>query len=165
MGWNVSCLLHIQNWYRKHTRSPFTVHKEKVKRLSKIVAATNAKVVMSSSWRSAFWKVPYEEKTGNQKLLADLLNKYNIEVIDITPKSSDGRRDKEILSWISNHENEIDRFVILDDERFDLECFVDTHLVQTSSVPRGKMIMGRWYENTGLKRKHIKRAIQILNNT
>ena len=165
MGWNVSCLLHIQNWYRKHTRSPFTVHKEKVKRLSKIVAATNAKVVMSSSWRSAFWKVPYEEKTENLKLLTDLLNKYNIEVIDITPKSSDGRRDKEILSWISNHENEIDRFVILDDERFDLECFVDTHLVQTSSVPRGKMIMGRWYENTGLKRKHIKRAIQILNNT
>lgn len=157
-------MLHIQNWYRKHTRSPFTVHKEKVKRLSKIVAATNAKVVMSSSWRGAFWKVPYEEKTGNQKLLTDLLNKYNIEVIDITPKSPDGRRDKEILSWMSKHENEIDNFVILDDERFDLECFVDTHLVQTSSVPRGKMIMGHWYENTGLKRKHVKRAIQILNS-
>lgn len=157
-------MLHIQNWYRKHTRSPFTVHKKKVKRLSKIVAATNAKVVMSSSWRSAFWKVPYEEKTGNQKLLTDLLNKYNIKVVDITPKSPDGRRDKEILSWITKHENEIYSFVILDDERFDLECFANTQLVQTSSVPRGKMIMGHWYENTGLKKKHVKKAIQILNH-
>lgn len=160
----MSCLLHIQNWYRNHTKSPFTIHKEKVKRLYKIVAKTDAKIVMSSSWRGAFWKVPYEEKSMDQKLLVDLFNKYNIEVIDITPKSSDGRRDKEILYWISQHENEVDNFVILDDERFDLECFVDTHLVQTSSVPRGKMIMGKWYENTGIKRKHVKKAIKILNN-
>lgn len=128
------------------------------------MAATNSKVVMSSSWRGGFWNVPYEEKTEDQKLLTDLLNKYNIEVIDITPKLPDGRRDKEILSWISKHENEINNFVILDDERFDLECFVNTHLVQTSSVPRGKMIMGHWYENTGLKRKHVKKAICMLNN-
>lgn len=164
LGWNISRLLHVQNWYRKHTRKPFTIHKEKMRRLSKIVVATDSKVVMSSSWRSGFWNIPYKEKTKDQKLLTDLLNKYNIEVIDITPTSSDGRRDKEILSWISKHENEIDNFVILDDERFDLECFVDTHLVQTSLVPRGKIIMGYWYENTGLKRKHVKRAIRVLNN-
>lgn len=118
---------------------------------------------MSSSWRHSFWNVSYEDKSEDQKLLTDLLNKYNIEVIDITPKSLDGRRDKEILSWLSHHENKIKNFVILDDERFDLECFVGTHLVQTSSVPKGKMIMGFWYENTGLRNKHVKRAIEILN--
>lgn len=154
----------MQNWYRKHTRSPFTIHKEKIKRLSKIVAATGSKIVMSSSWRGGFWNIPYEEKTEDQKLLTNLLNKYKIEVIDITPESSDGRRDKEILAWISKHNNKINNFVILDDERFDLECFVNTHLVQTSFVPRGKIIMGHWYENTGLKRRHVKRAIKILNN-
>lgn len=153
----------MQKWYRKYTRGPFTIHKEKVKRLYNIVAETGAKIVMSSSWRSVFWNVSYEEKSKDQKLLVDLLNKYNVEVIDITPNSPDGRRDKEISSWISQHENEIDNFVILDDERFDLECF-DTHLVQTSSVPRGKIIMGKRYENIGIKRKHVKKAIKILNN-
>ncbi len=160
----MSCLLHIQDRYRKHIRNPFTIHKEKIKYLSKIVAATDSKVVMSSSWRGGFWNVPYEEKTDNQKLLTDLLNKYNIEVIDITPKSSDGRRDKEILSWLSKHQNEVDNFVILDDECFDLECFKDTHLVQTSSVKKGKLIMCPWFKNRGLKRKHVRRAIWILNN-
>lgn len=162
-GWNISCFLHIQNWYKKYARKPFAIHEEKVKRLAKIVHSTYAKVVMSSIWRYGFWNVPYENKSDNQKLLTDLLKKYDIEVIDITPKSFDGRRDKEILSWLSQHENEIDSFVVLDDERFDLECFVGTHLVQTSSVPKGKMIMGFWYENTGLKNNHVKKAIEILN--
>ena len=54
---------------------------------------------MSSTWRDMFWKVPYNEKTYNQKKLVNLLNKYNIEVIDSTPKSPDGRRDKERLAW------------------------------------------------------------------
>ena len=118
---------------------------------------------MSSIWRYGFWNVPYENKSKDQRLLTDLLNKYNIEVIDITPKSFDGRRDKEILSWLAQHENGVDKFVILDDERFDLECFADTHLVQTSSVPKGKTIMSFWYENTGLKNKHVEKAIDILN--
>ena len=77
-------MLHIQNWYRKHTRSPFTVHKEKVKRLSKIVAATNAKVVMSSSWRGAFWKVPYEEKIGNLKFVSLTAAQYSNAAKDNT---------------------------------------------------------------------------------
>lgn len=163
LGWNIACLLHVQNWYKTHTRSPFTIHEEKVKRLSKIVKATNAKVVMSSSWRFAFWKDKYEDKTDNQKLLTDLLNKYNIEVIDITPSDIERRRENEILMWLSNVKNEVNNFVILDDERFDLEYFVDNHLVQTSSVPRGKIIMGKWYESTGLKMKHVRKAIKILN--
>ena len=118
---------------------------------------------MSSSWRGMFWKVPYNEKTYNQKKLVDLLDKYNIEVIDITPRLLDGRRDKEILAWLSKHEDEVEKFVILDDERFDLECFVDSNLVQTSSVLKGNIIKGNWRENTGLKRKHVKKAIKILN--
>lgn len=117
---------------------------------------------MSSTWRSMFWEVPYNEKTDNQKKLVDLLNKYNIEVIDITPKSPDRRRDKEILAWLSKYEDKVEKFVILDDERFDLECFADSNLVQTSSVLKGDIIKGNWKENTGLKRKHVKKAIEIL---
>lgn len=161
-GWNFACALSIEKWYRKNTRKPFGVHEDKVKRLSKIIKATDAKVVMSSSWRNGFWK-PYAEKTGRQKTLTDMLNRYEINVIDITPTSPNGRRDKEILTWLARHEDEVESFVILDDERFDLECFTGSRLVQTSSAPRGKMIMGHWYENTGLKSKHAREAIKILN--
>ena len=163
LGWRIACFLHIKELYRKLT-DVSGVHERKVKRLAKIVHKTGAKVVMSSSWRGYFWKVPYDEKTGNQKKLADLLNKYNIEVIDITPKSPDGRRDKEILTWLSRHEDEVENYVILDDERFDLECFVGSKLVQTSTAAFGEIIRGHWSEDTGLKNKHIKEAVKILNN-
>lgn len=152
----------FSNWYRNKI-NPSGIHEKKVKRLAKIIQNTNAKVVMSSSWRIGFWDVSYEEKIGRQKVLADMLNKYNIDVIDITPYSNNGRREDEIIAWLSRHEDEVESFVILDDERSDLQCFVGSNLVQTSSVPRGKMIMGHWYENTGLKNKHVKKAIKILN--
>lgn len=166
LGWKIVYMLHnekLKEFYRK-TMDSCGIHERKVKLLAKIVKKTNAKVVMSSSWRFGFWNTSYNEKSYNHKRLYDLLNKYKIEVIDITPKSHDGRRDKEILGWLSKHEDEIHNFVILDDERYDLECFVDNHLVQTSSVSKGEMIAGCWKENTGLKRRHARRAINILNN-
>ena len=165
LGWKLACLSHseyIKDWYRRVT-DPFGVHERKVKRLAKIIKKTDAKVVMSSSWRFGWWNTLYEDMFDDQRKLTDLLNKYNIEVIDITPKSPDGRRDKEILAWLSKHEDEVESFVILDDERFDLECFVDSNLVETSSVLKGDIIKGNWRENTGLKRKHVKKAIGILN--
>ena len=157
-------LLHLQKWADKHSRDPFGIHKEKVKKLAKIVRKTNAKVVMSSSWRHAFWKTPYKDKKGNLKILADELNSYGIEVIDITPKLSSGRRDEEIQEWLTKNKEIVDNFVILDDERFDLECFVNSNLVLTSSLKKGEMIKGNWKENTGLKNKHVRKAIKILKN-
>lgn len=166
LGWQLVYLTHnenIKDWYRKAT-DPCGVHESKVKRLSKIVQKTNAKVVMSSSWRDYFWKVPYEDKHDRQRKLADYLNKYYIEVIDITPHATNGQRDAEILTWLAQHEDEVENFIILDDENSFLTAFhEDDRFIQTSSVPRGKIIMGLWYENTGLKNKHIKQAIHILN--
>lgn len=41
-------------------------------------------------------------------------------------------------------------------------CFVGSRLVQTSSVSSGQIITGHWRDNTGLKNKHIKEAVRIL---
>lgn len=164
LGWSIVRKINnkkLKQWYTCKT-VPFGIHERKVKRLAKIVKATNAKVVMSSSWRFSYWKTPYDKQFTDQRKLTDLLKKYNIDIIDITPRSSDYRRDKEIQEWLSNHEDEVCRFVILDDERYDLECFVGTNLVQTSSVRKGQIIKGYAKENTGLKNKHVKQAIKIL---
>ena len=160
---DVSRFFHIPvNVMRKYLKV-FGVRKRYVKRLSKIIKKTNAKVVMSSSWRGAFWNLPYENKSDNQKRLVDLLNQYKIEVIDITPRLNDKRED-EINWWLNNNNfGDINSFVILDDESFDLQSFVGKQLVKTSSVKEGSMIQGLSYEDTGLKRKHVKRAIRILN--
>lgn len=167
LGWKIVCITHneyIKDWYRKVT-SPCGVHESKVKRLARIVKHTKAKIVMSSSWRDYFWKVPHEEKRSAQKKLADLLNKYNIQVIDITPHDLNSKRDAEILTWLAQHEDKVENFIILDDENSFLRAFhEDKRFIQTSSVPRGKIIMGFWYENTGLRNKHVKKAIKILNN-
>lgn len=163
MGWKIVKLFKstkLRLWYRKLT-DPCGVHESKVRRLARIVRATNAKVVMSSSWRFGWWKTPYEKQWEDQKKLTDLLNKYKIEVIDITPDLG-GRRDKEILAWLADNKDLVKQFVILDDERYDLECFVGSHLVQTSSVGEGEMIMGFDREDTGLKNRHVKQAIEIL---
>ena len=157
LGWKLVCFTKsskLKSWYANWT-DPYGVHKSKVKRLAKIVRATNAKVVMSSSWRFGWWNTPYEEQYADQRKLTDLLTEFDIEVIDITPQSMDGRRDKEILAWLSKNEDIVLRYVILDDERYELECFVGSHLVHTSA--------GRGYVNAGLKRKHVKQAIEILS--
>lgn len=140
----------------------FGVHTRKVKLLSKIVKATGCKIVLSSSWRFG-WCVPYEQKDGHQKELVDKLNKYGIIIMDRTPiiefNGSYSHRETEIRDWLSRHDN-IESFVILDDEQFDLQGFIGKELVRTSN---SDYIKGNWYENTGLKRKHVKQAIKILN--
>lgn len=160
---NISKLLHVPVGVMREVLKVFDVKEKYVKRLSKIIKKTGAKIVMSSSWRHGYWNTTYEEKYRDQKRLHDLLQKYNLEVIDITPNSKNGNREDEINQWLTDTKLIIDRFVILDDESFDLQSFVGKELVKTSKVIEGNMIHGHPQEDTGLKRRHVKQAIQILN--
>lgn len=160
---NISKKLHIPTKIIRETLRIFEVKEKYVRRLSKIINKTGAKIVMSSSWRHGFWNTPYEEKYKDQKRLQDLLNKYHLDVIDITPGSNSGKREDEINQWLNETNLAVDSFVILDDESYDLQSFVGKELVKTSKVIEGKMIQGLPYEDTGLKRKHVRNAIKILN--
>lgn len=161
--WRIVDFLKIREWYKKHTRDIFGVHEEKLKRLAKIVRKTDAKVVLSASIRYAYWNTPSEEREDLLKEMEDGFKKYGIDVIDVTPRDKSANRSKEIIQWLNKHRDMVKSFVILDDEKSDLQCFVDTRLVQTSSIKKG-IIKGHWQENTGLKNKHIKKVIKILQN-
>lgn len=165
LGWNIVKRIKykpLELWYKRITE-PFGVHENKVKRLAKIIKATNAKIVLSSSWRYGWWQKPYEKQDMDQKRLTDLFNKYNIHVIDITPKDNNGRRGMEIYNWLAKHEDEVESFIILDDENYDMGIFQkDKRFIQTSTVSLNNMIIGKFSENTGLKRKHVKSAIRQL---
>lgn len=150
----------------------FGVHRAKVRRLSKIVKATGSKIVLSSTWRGAYFSSA-KNAPDNIILLKKRFKEYGIEVIGSTPDidtniirvPNNMRREFEIRSWLHQAEEyygiTVSRFAILDDEQFDLQGFVEKELVQTSwrntIMKRGP---SRW---TGLRRRHVKKVIEILN--
>ena len=145
---------------------------EKVKLLKEICDKTDAKVVISSSWRGSDYYTP-----RIYYILIDILISNGIEVLGDTThiktefegevsqniaettledlpylkiKYGTGRA-AEIKKWIDEHD--VDNFVILDDEDFDWSDYgYDKHWIQPT-----------WFGDGGLKREHVDRAIEILN--
>lgn len=109
--------------------------------LACIVRRTNAKIVVSSSWR-------------NCSLLDTLkkrLNDFSMSVFDVTGYNKNGIRGLEIKEWLDNH-NDIESFVILDDEVFDIKEHFPNNFVQTSM-------------KVGLQKEGAEKCIAILLNT
>ena len=162
LGWNIISKFNsdrLKSWYRDITE-PFGVHESKVKRLAKIVHNTmNTKVVISSCWR---FGLQSNNLSYAERKLLDLFDKYDIKIYDYTPILPSRKRENEIMAWLFRNP-QVNKFIILDDENFDLQSFIGKELIQTSSVPKGKYIKGKWYENTGLKNKHVRQAIKMLN--
>ena len=162
LGWDIISKFKsdkLKGWYRELTE-PSGVHERKVKRLAKIVHNTmNTKVVISSCWRSGLQS---NNLSDSEKRLLDLFDKYDIEIYDYTPILSSRKRENEIMAWLFRNP-QVNKFIILDDENADLQCFIGKELIQTSSVSRSRMIKGQWFENTGLKNKHVRQAIRMLN--
>ena len=144
---------------------------EKVKLLKEICDKTDAKVVISSSWRGSETYTP-----RIYHVLIDILTSNDIEILGDIPyidaefegdtaqimaettledlpylKTKYGTgRAAEIQKWISEHD--VDNFVILDDEDWDWSDYgYDTRWVQPT-----------WFGDGGLKREHVDRAIEIL---
>ena len=86
-----------------------------------IVNSTDAKIVLSSSWRKL---------SGHKEFITEQLARNGLEksFIDATP--SIGRRDEEIKAWIEANDF-TGNFAILDDDSFDLTLYKDK-LVKTS---------------------------------
>lgn len=172
LGWDIVCKLNskkLRNWYREWT-DPCGIHIRKLKRLAKIVRKTGAKVVMSSTWRMAWRYDGYRPVLKDSisagsvfRKLDNLFKAYNIELIGITPHLDNQGRDSEIIQWLAQHEDKVDNFIILDDENSFMKAFWNNErFIQTSEVPKGTLIIGRGIENTGLRRKHVKKAIRVL---
>jgi len=119
------------------------VFPEFVKRLNKITKATDAKLVMSTSWR-----------IGDLEWWADLvilLHNSGVKgfILGRTPNGRYKRRGNEIRAWLKEHKDEnIESFIILDDDG-DMGDYMD-QLIQTK-------------HDTGLQDEHVKRAIEMLN--
>ena len=146
-----------------HKRDEFgsLFHQQFMNNLKRVVDETNAKIVISSSWRHSGLKV-----------MQEMWKKRNLagEVIDVTANRPSNHKETmnlgfherlergfEIQDWLFKHP-EVDRFVIIDDDDDMLESQMYT-FVQTSD---------NWehtdhIEGLGLTLECADKAIKILN--
>lgn len=109
---------------------------DKLKRLKKLVGSTNAKIVVSSTWRIGCARSGDKSFYGEKlfKSLEDKLASVGLEILDITPVINKPmiKRGDEIRQWLQTTKYDIESFVILDDDS-DMCEFTGTNLVKTSN--------------------------------
>lgn len=92
--------------------------------LKSLVDKTQAKIVLSSSWRKS---------KDSLETIKSRLQDFGIDVYDVTPSinSPDSKRGDEIRQWIDmQQDTSITSFVIIDDNS-DMCEYTNTNLVQT----------------------------------
>ena len=111
-----------------------------VKQLKSIIDATDADIVVESSWKYLGLDAMKE-----MWMARDLPGK----VVDITPSSVGDNKGVEIASWLSEHAKQDTHYVIIDDEYVILDS-QSSHFVLTNP-----------YE--GITEEQANRAISMLN--
>lgn len=120
--------------------------KECCDNLTNILNSTDAKIVISSTWRRSKQDLAEMRKHMVQHGV-DIT-----QIIDCTPfmsLSGSGRRGQEIQNWLDNHP-EIDTFVVIDDEIWDMDPISDDKIINTLT-------------ETGLTKELADKTIEILN--
>ena len=122
----------------------------KVKLLKQIIDNTNAKIVLTSTWKTE-WNKNLEECDYAGKYLNNKLKKQKLWILDKT-EDNGKNRGKGIYDWIKKYN--VDNWLVLDDEIFkDYDEEIVRHWVKTD-----------FYDNNGgLQKNHIEKAIKILN--
>ncbi|MCB2290892.1 hypothetical protein LGK97_14185 [Clostridium sp. CS001] len=108
--------------------------------LKSLIDKTGAVIVMSSGWRLWF-DDNMMPKDGYSQCLYDVLCEFNIKIFDKTPdfsteeirtkKTFSHVKSKEIIAWLSKHEN-VYKYVVLDDLDLKNEE-INSHLVRTNA--------------------------------
>lgn len=110
--------------------------------LNRILDATDAKVVFSTSWRTIY----------TDTRLVELLERWGFRhgdrVIGRTPKRWSSSREFEIESWLLDHTKPNTRFLVIDD-------------IPTRFVKTGNQILTD--SVTGILDEHVEAAVKILN--
>ncbi|CCW64904.1 unnamed protein product [Phytomonas sp. EM1] len=131
--------------------SPFSgpmFSKVHMQRLKKIVDATQAKIVLSSSWRTS----EFGRKEVKKQLIANGISPF----IGCTPCISSRPRVIEILTWLKDNESlGVKNFLALDDINLPAlapnKAFFSKHSITTNGL-------------TGLTDQDVAKAIEILSD-
>lgn len=127
-------------------------HPEFVENLRQVIDATGAKIVISSSWRSAGLE--------RMKLMWQMRDLPS-EVIDITPnfREVSSVRGEEIANWLS--QNNVDSYLILDDDDDMLPDQLPNFIQCSGNNKLSENIFS--VEGYGFTKDKVEKAIAILN--
>lgn len=141
----------VVNCYDTKERAPskvIGVEQRLITHIKEIVDATGAKLVLSSTWRKDW---AFDLMNGKDwHYLRDEFAKQGLQFLDYTPSRRDSHRGEEIKEWLESTEYDVESYVVIDDEMFDIWDLHDGHMVQTSAM-------------TGIKPGAVKMAIEILS--
>jgi len=141
-----------------------SLDESRVKLLSELVKETDAKIILSSSWRIRFTESGNIRNTDSEdaKELVRLFKKYGISIYGKTKDYRNshgdyfdiGERYTEIKEYIENNLTDDDNFVIFDDETFRGSLLnFNEHFILTD-----------WFVR-GLDETNIKEAKNVLQKT
>lgn len=135
------------------------IEDSRIERLAKIVEATNAQIILTSTW-----KLNWTNEEDEQGIYLDRkLAKYGLHILDST-EDDEWNRWSGIKDYLDKHSKYIESYVILDDEIFPdymiasglmnkLKPEVEEHLVKTDF----------YASDGGLQEEDVQKAIDILN--
>ena len=109
----------------------------KAKLLQQIVDETKSRIVLVSTWKRRYIKYlnNHEDEVG--EYLTHKFNEVGLNIYDTTIRydfDDSKSRGLEISLWLIDHKEEVDNWILIDDdERIDYEKFdILSHLVKTS---------------------------------
>lgn len=117
-------VLNSQKYLAAHGAEGLVIDPDRMKILQNIVKKTDAKIVLTTSWRE------YWPGTDTGKQMDALFQSYGLQIFDKTPMLGE-RREKEILAWLKAHP-ETENFAVLDDRLLGAD-FLKDHFVKTSN--------------------------------
>ena len=153
----------VLNCARSQSRAPFYdgagtwyvgLDSNKLRNLAKIIQETNAKIVLTTTWREHYEIGAYKQMDPVGKYINNKFRMFDLKIYD---KIVDGKRfdrGKGVKIWLEQHP-EVTDFVILDDEDMgyfwvDYERY-EPHFVKTL------------WDGNGLTENCTNAAIRILN--
>lgn len=125
------------------------LQREQLALLKKIVDATDASIVLISSWRK-FWRREGSIDSAGQQI-EQVLDEYGLFIVDKTPVLHRGSRSDEVEAWLKN-KRYVEQYVILDDNDFSWSLKLKSHWVWCPDA-------------TGLTDQLADVAINILNGS
>lgn len=150
----------VLNCVKSKSRAPFSqlvwyvgLDSDKMRNLAKIVQETDAKIVLTTTWRDHYTIGAYKQEDPVGKYVNNKFRKVELKIYDKIQRGKRFDRGRGVNVWLDEHP-EVTNFVILDDEEMgyynDYDLF-DPHFVKTL------------WDGHGLTENCANAAIRILN--
>ncbi len=140
-------VLNSRKYLRTFNGYGVAIDPERMKLLKGIIDATQAKIVLTTSWR-VHWEKDTDACKETGKYINGIFGEYGLEIYSKTPVLGTDRED-EIKAWLEEH-LETENFAVLDDMFLDAD-FLRGHFVRTSDY------------KDGLDEEASAQAVRILN--